>query len=244
MELIAAIDLKDGQCVRLLQGDFDQMTVFSDDPAAVARRWQAQGAHRLHVVDLDGARAGAPVNTAAVQAILASVDIPVQVGGGLRTDEAIRATLAMGVDRAILGTAAVRDPGLLTRTIERYDERIVVAVDARNGWVATAGWTEMSETHIAELLQQLARTGVQRIIYTDIARDGTLTEPDYATTATLIQPDGTPPAVIASGGIARIEHLVRLAALGVDGAIIGKALYTGSIHLPDALAALTQGDTA
>lgn len=244
MELIAAIDLKDGQCVRLLQGDFDQMTVFSDDPAAVARRWQEQGAHRLHVVDLDGARDGAPVNTAAIRAILAAVDIPIQVGGGLRTDDTIRATLALGVDRVILGTAAVRDPGLLTRTIERYDERIVVAVDARNGWVATAGWTEMSETHIAELIQQLAHTGVQRIIYTDIARDGTLTEPDYATTASLIQPDGQPPAVIASGGIARLEHLVRLAALGIDGAIIGRALYTGNIHLPDALAALTQGDAA
>lgn len=152
MELLAAIDLKDGMCVRLVQGDFEQVTVFSDDPASTARHWQAQGAHRLHVVDLDGARDGHPVNIAAIKAIRAAVDIPVQVGGGLRNDEAIRATLALGVERVILGTAAVRDPGLLTRSVERYDERIIVGLDARNGWVATAGWTETSQTHVLELL--------------------------------------------------------------------------------------------
>lgn len=244
MELLAAIDLKDGMCVRLVQGDFEQVTVFSDDPASTARHWQAQGAHRLHVVDLDGARDGHPVNIAAIKAIRAAVDIPVQVGGGLRNDETIRATLALGVERVILGTAAVRDPGLLTRSVERYDERIIVGLDARNGWVATAGWTETSQTHVLELLQQLALNGVQRIIYTDIGRDGTLTEPDYETTAALIQPDGTPPAVIASGGVARVEHLVRLAALGAEGAIIGRALYTGNISLPAALAALNKGESA
>ncbi len=244
MELLAAIDLKDGMCVRLVQGDFEQVTVFSDDPASTARHWQAQGAHRLHVVDLDGARDGHPVNIAAIKAIRAAVDIPVQVGGGLRNDDTIRATLALGVERVILGTAAVRDPSLLTRSVERYDERIIVGLDARNGWVATAGWTETSQTHVLELLQQLALNGVQRIIYTDIGRDGTLTEPDYETTAALIQPDGAPPAVIASGGVARVEHLVRLAALGVEGAIIGRALYTGNINLPAALAALTKGASA
>lgn len=244
MELLAAIDLKDGMCVRLVQGDFEQVTVFSDDPASTARHWQAQGAHRLHVVDLDGARDGHPVNIAAIKAIRAAVDIPVQVGGGLRNDETIRATLALGVERVILGTAAVRDPSLLTRSVERYDERIIVGLDARNGWVATAGWMETSQTHVLELLQQLAHTGVERIIYTDIGRDGTLTEPDYETTAALIQPDGAPPAVIASGGVAHVEHLVRLAALGVEGTIIGRALYTGDISLPAALAALSKGESA
>ncbi|NJK79026.1 MAG: 1-(5-phosphoribosyl)-5-[(5-phosphoribosylamino)methylideneamino]imidazole-4-carboxamide isomerase [Chloroflexaceae bacterium] len=243
MEIIPAIDIKDGVCVRLYQGDFEQATVYGEDPAAVARHWVAQGATRLHVVDLDGARTGYPTNTAAIRAIVAAVEIPVQLGGGMRTDDAIQAAFATGVERVIIGTAAVRDPGLVTRMVERYDERIIIGVDARDGWVATAGWTEMSEIHAAELIEQMAYVGVQRVIYTDIARDGTLTEPNYAATGALVRPDGTPPAIIASGGIAQVEHLLRLAALGVAAAIVGRALYTGDIQLPQAIAAVDKGVT-
>lgn len=238
MEIIPAIDIKDGACVRLYQGDFQQATVYDQQPAAAARRWVEQGATRLHIVDLDGARSGKPMNLDALAAIVQAVDVPVQLGGGLRNEQDVTAALAMGVQRVILGTVAVQDPALVVRMVERFDEHIIVGVDARDGWVATAGWTEMAEMHAAELVEQMARAGVQRVIYTDIARDGTLTEPNYAATAALVRPSGTPPAIIASGGIAEIAHLQRLAALGVEATIVGRALYAGAIELPAALAAL------
>lgn len=242
MELIPAIDLKDGACVRLYQGDFEQATVFDTDPVNVARRWAEQGATRLHLVDLDGARAGRPVNTAAIRAIVQAVDIPVQLGGGLRTAEAVEAAFETGVQRVILGTVAVRNPALVEQLTARFDSRIIVGVDARDGQVATAGWTETAvSVQATELVDQMARLGVQRIIYTDIARDGTLTEPNYTATEALIRPGG--PAIIASGGVATIEHILRLSALGVEGAIVGRALYTGAIAIPAALAALRRGET-
>lgn len=236
MDIIPAIDLKDGRCVRLYQGDFAQVTVYSEDPLATARMWAAQGASRLHVVDLDGAKGGRPVNTDAVLAIINAMSVPVQLGGGLRREDDIVAALALGVERVILGTAAIADTEMVERVAARFGEQIVVGVDARDGMVATAGWTETADVRAIDLITRMAEMGVRRIIYTDIARDGTLTEPNYAALRELVRDDG--PAIIASGGIAEIDHLLRLADLGVEAAIVGKALYTGAIDLAAAIAAL------
>jgi phosphoribosylformimino-5-aminoimidazole carboxamide ribotide isomerase len=239
MEIIPAIDLKDGRCVRLYQGDFAQVTVYSEDPLATARLWADQGASRLHVVDLDGAKSGRPVNTDAVLAIVGAMGIPVQLGGGLRREEDISAALALGVERVILGTAAIDDAEMVERVVARFGEQVVVGVDARDGMVATAGWTETASVRAVDLIARMAEVGVRRIIYTDIARDGTLTEPNYAALRELVRDDG--PAIIASGGIAEIDHLLRLADLGVEAAIVGKALYTGAIDLAAAITALKEG---
>ncbi len=236
MELIPAIDLKDGRCVRLYQGDFAQATVYGDDPVAMARRWADLGATRLHVVDLDGAKSGRPVNTDAILGIVRALKIPVQLGGGLRREEDIVAALAMGVERVILGTAAVEHADLVARMAARFGDQIIVGVDARNGLVATDGWTSTADVRATDLVDRVAALGVRRVIYTDISRDGTLTEPNFAALAELIRPDG--PAIIASGGIAVTEHLLRLAKTGAEAAIVGKALYTGAIDLEQALAAL------
>ena len=236
MDIIPAIDIKDGKCVRLYQGDFARMTVYDHDPAAVARRWVEQGARMLHVVDLDGARAGHPVNADVILAIVQSVDVPVQIGGGLRDETAVLAALALGVSRVILGTAAVEQPDLVARLVERYGEEIAVGVDARDGIVATAGWTEQAQVAAPELIDHMAAIGVRRFIYTDISRDGTLTEPNYAATAALVRPDG--PAIIASGGVGKLEHLLRLSTIGVEAVVVGRALYTGDLSLPEALEAL------
>ncbi|HYF65331.1 MAG TPA: 1-(5-phosphoribosyl)-5-[(5-phosphoribosylamino)methylideneamino]imidazole-4-carboxamide isomerase [Herpetosiphonaceae bacterium] len=236
MELIPAIDLRDGRCVRLVQGDFDQTTVYGDDPAEVARRWEAAGATRIHVVDLDGAKAGRPTQTATVAAIVRAVGVPVQLGGGLRDQAAVDTAFELGVSDVILGTAAVRDPEWLAELVARYGKAITVGIDARNGVVATEGWLASSRHRATDLADQMARIGVARIIYTDISRDGTLSEPNYAQTAALVQPGG--PAIIASGGIARVEHLQKLAEYGIAGAIVGTALYTGHIDLAGALATL------
>lgn len=234
MDIIPAIDLKEGKCVRLYQGDFARTTVYSDDPVEVAQRWAAQGATRIHVVDLDGARDGHPVNTDAVGRIVRGVNIPVQLGGGLRVDTDIAAVLALGVAHVILGTAAVHDAELVTRMIERFDDRIIIGVDARDGRVATAGWTELAEVQATDLVEQMTHLGVGRFIYTDISRDGTLTEPNYAAVSALVRPAG--PAIIASGGVSHMDHIRRLRTTGVSGVIIGRALYTGDIDLATALA--------
>ncbi len=236
MEIIPAIDLKDGKCVRLYQGDFAQSTVYDDDPVAVARRWVEQGAGRLHVVDLDGARVGHPVNTDTVLAIVRAVSVPVQLGGGLRNEEGVTAALSLGVERVILGTSAVRDPVMVERMVSRFQDSVVVGIDTRNGLVAVEGWTETAEINLVDLIGRMHDRGVRRIIYTDISRDGTLTEPNFAALQRLIDLEG--PAIIASGGIAGIDHLRTLAQLGVEGAIVGKALYTGSISLPEAIAGI------
>jgi phosphoribosylformimino-5-aminoimidazole carboxamide ribotide isomerase len=236
MELIPAIDLKDGRCVRLYQGDFAQATVYGDDPVAMARRWADMGATRLHVVDLDGAKGGHPVNTDAVRGIVRALKIPVQLGGGMRREEDIHAALEIGVERVILGTAAVEQADMVARMAARFGEQIIVGVDARNGMVATDGWTSTVDVRATELIDRMAELGVRRIIYTDISRDGTLTEPNFAALGELIRPGG--PAIIASGGIAATPHLLRLAELGAEGAIVGKAIYTGAIDLAEALAAL------
>jgi len=241
MEIIPAIDIRAGRCVRLTQGDYERETVFAEDPAAIARRWQDAGAQRLHVVDLDGAREGRPVNAAAIQRVLASVFLPVQVGGGIRELVAVQRYLEMGADRVILGTAAAKDRLFLGEALARHGDRIVVAVDAREGVVVAEGWRETTALKAVDLAQELTGLGVQRIIYTDVLRDGTLTEPNFPAIESLLetlramQP---PPAVIYSGGIASIDQLLRLAAMGPEGAIVGKALYTGAIDLAEALAAV------
>lgn len=231
--IIPAIDIKDGRCVRLYQGDYEQMTVFDHDPVAVARKWEKLGAERIHVVDLDGAKAGRPVNAQVVFAIVRSINIPVQLGGGLRDAVAVESALNLGVERAILGTAAVRDPNLIARLVEQHGARIVVGVDARGGWVAAQGWTETSHIKADDLIQRMGVLGVHSVIYTDIGRDGTLSGPDIDGVTELVQPGG--PEIIASGGVGTLDDLVALAKTGVAGVIVGKALYTGAIELPHAL---------
>lgn len=238
MKIIPAIDIKDGKCVRLYQGDFAQMTIYDDDPPAVARRWAEQGAQRLHVVDLDGARTGRPVNVDAILAIIQAIDVPVQIGGGLRDEMAVHAALSLGADRVILGTAAVEQPELIARLADRYGDAIIVGVDARDGIVATSGWTENAQVTAPRLVEHMATLGVRRIIYTDITRDGTLSAPNYAATAALVRLGG--PAIVASGGVGQIEHILALAAIGVEAVVIGRALYTGNIQLPEAIQALAR----
>jgi len=236
MEVIPAIDLRGGRCVRLHQGDFERETVFSDDPVAMALRWQEQGGSRLHVVDLDGAATGEPAHLEVISAIVAALEIPVQVGGGIRSAATARAWLEAGVERVVIGTAAVRDPGMVREVcLEHGSERVVVSIDARNGMVALQGWTEASEVSVLELAHRMAELGVQRLLYTDIARDGMLTGPDIDTNAQLVRDTGM--AVLASGGVASVEDIRQLTATGAEGVIVGRALYTGAVSLPEAIAA-------
>ncbi|MGA2285409.1 MAG: 1-(5-phosphoribosyl)-5-[(5-phosphoribosylamino)methylideneamino]imidazole-4-carboxamide isomerase [Dehalococcoidia bacterium] len=238
MELIPAIDIRDGRCVRLYQGDYARETVFSDDPIAMARRWQAEGAPRLHLVDLDGAREGRPVNHGVVIAIARAVGIPCQVGGGIRSTNTIARYLEAGLQRVILGSVAVETPAMLAAALGRFGEAVVVGVDARGGRVAVHGWRQQSAEKAEELMQRLAAMGVRRFVYTDISRDGTLRGPNFAATARAVQL--VPARIIASGGIASLAHLRRLARTGVEGAILGRALYDGALSLPDALAAIAK----
>lgn len=242
VEIIPAIDIKDGRCVRLYQGDYDRQTVFDPDPVAVARRWAEQGATRLHVIDLDGAKVGRPVNAQIVFAIVRSVRIPVQLGGGLRDQAAVEAAMNLGIDRVMLGTAALADSGLIARLVQRYGERIVVSVDARDGWVATHGWLETSHMHATTLVQQMAGLGVRHIMYTDINRDGTLIGPNVRATAELVALRG--PQVIAAGGIGSVDDLRELAQVGVAATVVGRALYTGAVDLRQAMAAVSRSEAA
>jgi phosphoribosylformimino-5-aminoimidazole carboxamide ribotide isomerase len=234
MQIIPAIDVKDGRCVRLYQGDYRRVTVYSDQPARLARRWEDEGARLLHVVDLDGAYHGAPRNLKAIGEIIRAVEIPVQVGGGLRTIEAIATVLELGAARVVLGTAAVEDRSLVAMAAARWPGRVAVAIDARGGIVMTRGWQQRSERPAKSVARDVVLDGASCLIYTDIERDGTLTEPNYTATAEIVA--AVPVPVIASGGVARIEHLRRLQAVGVEGVIVGQALYTGAVRLADALA--------
>ncbi len=234
MEVIPAIDLRRGRCVRLYQGDYSRETVFSGEPIEVARHWQSLGAGRLHIVDLDGAAKGELCHGALVEQIVRAVDIPVELGGGLRSVESVEQVLASGVGRAILGTAALDDAALIEEACRRFGERIIVTVDARGGFVATHGWLERTDVTVPELVERMAGLGVRRFIYTDIARDGTLTEPGFGAIAELIEKTAVP--IIAAGGISSVEHIRRLSEMGVEGAIVGRALYTGDLDLVEALA--------
>jgi phosphoribosylformimino-5-aminoimidazole carboxamide ribotide isomerase len=236
MEVIPSIDLKGGRCVRLYQGDYARETVFSEDPLGTAQRWESLGAPRLHLVDLDGAASGEPHHLSVVAEIAATLRIPVQVGGGIRRMEMIKQYVEAGIKRVVLGTAAVENPRLVKEACVTFGEAIVLGVDARDGFVAVRGWQDKTSALAADLIQQMEALGARRFIYTDIARDGTLTEPNFQAIAELMTKARSP--IIASGGVTSIDHLKRLSQLGVEGAIIGRALYTGDIRLDKALAAL------
>ena len=228
MLIIPAIDLQSGRCVRLLRGDFERETVYGDDPVAVARHWQERGAQLLHVVDLDGARLGRPAQLELIREI-ASV-APVQVGGGLRTEEDVGRALDVA-QRVVLGTAAL-DGELVKRLAGTYGDRLVVALDTRDGMVAVQGWTEESSWTMLDLGRALLDAGVRRFLHTDVERDGTLTSPNYASLEALV---GLGASVIASGGVASIDHLRRLRQVGVEAVIVGRALYEGAIDLQEAM---------
>jgi phosphoribosylformimino-5-aminoimidazole carboxamide ribotide isomerase len=238
LTIYPAIDLKDGQCVRLRRGDMDQVTVYADDPGAQAKLWQDAGFSRLHVVDLNGAFAGKPVNAAAVRAILAAVTVPVQLGGGIRDLAGIAAWLEAGIHRVILGSAAAKNPSLVLEACKAFPDRIAVGIDARDGFVATEGWAETSAMPAAELGLRFEDAGVSAIIYTDIGRDGMLTGLNLGQTVALSARLTTP--VIASGGVGAQADLVALkaAAAGtrIEGVIVGRALYDGRVDPAEALA--------
>ncbi|RMD64214.1 MAG: 1-(5-phosphoribosyl)-5-[(5-phosphoribosylamino)methylideneamino]imidazole-4-carboxamide isomerase [Alphaproteobacteria bacterium] len=237
MILFPAIDLKDGRAVRLVRGEMASATVFNDDPAAQARSFAAAGFSWLHLVDLNGAFEGRPVNRAAVEAILAAVDIPVQLGGGIRDMATIEAWLAAGVRRVILGTAALEDPDLVNTAARRFPGRIVVGIDARDGRVAVRGWAEQSDIAAVDLARRYADVGVGALVYTDIERDGALQGVNVAATAALAR--AVPIPVIASGGVASLDDIAALMAVaeaGIEGVICGRALYDGRIDPSAALA--------
>ncbi len=248
MDIFPAIDLLDGKCVRLYQGDYDQSQVFNDNPTDMARDWLGQGANKLHLVDLDGAKAGHPVNLAAIASIIEMVNttatqpVQIQVGGGLRTEASVRQLLDLGVDRVILGTVAVEQPDLVQDLCQKYPQQIVVGIDARAGKVATKGWLETSAVLATDLAKRMAKMGAAAIIYTDIHRDGTLTGPNLAALRELASGIDIP--VIASGGVSSLRDLLdllSLTTLGVTGAIVGRALYTKEITLTDAIRAVGDG---
>lgn len=238
MILYPAIDLKDGNCVRLLRGDMEKATVFGSDPAAQARAFAETGCEWLHLVDLNGAFAGAQVNGAAVEAVLGAVDIPCQLGGGIRDMAAIEGWLSRGLARVILGTVAVEDPDLVRAAARAFPGQVAVGIDARGGRVATRGWAEETDVMATDLARRFEDAGVAAIIYTDIDRDGAMGGPNVAATAALARAVSIP--VIASGGVSSLDDLIALRDCGValDGAISGRALYEGALDLRAALAAL------
>jgi phosphoribosylformimino-5-aminoimidazole carboxamide ribotide isomerase len=242
MDVIPAIDLLNGRCVRLYQGDYEQSQIFAEDPVTVAQSWEAQGAQWLHLVDLDGAKTGEPVNLAVIAQIVGTLNIPVQVGGGLRTPERVASFLDMGVQRVILGTVAVENPDLVAQLCQAYPGQIVVGIDARDGMVATRGWLETSTVSAITLGQRVASEGAAAIIYTDIQRDGTLEGPNLPQLREMAAVVSVP--VIASGGVSSLTDILSLLALepmGVSGVIVGKALYTGNLSLTEALRAIGPG---
>ncbi|NEQ38176.1 MAG: 1-(5-phosphoribosyl)-5-[(5-phosphoribosylamino)methylideneamino]imidazole-4-carboxamide isomerase [Okeania sp. SIO3I5] len=242
MNIIPAIDILGGRCVRLYQGDYKQTQVFNDNPVDVAKRWVDEGATKLHLVDLDGAKAGQPVNQKTIEAIVKAVDVPVQIGGGLRNYATVASVLALGVEQAILGTVALERPQLVSNLCQEFPGQIIVGIDARDGKVATKGWLETSEVLATDLARQMAKFKVAAIVYTDIHRDGTLKGPNIEALRELATAVNIP--VIASGGVSSITDLLSLLGLepiGVEGAIVGRALYTGDISLTEANQAVGQG---
>lgn len=233
MFLYPAIDLLGGRCVRLRQGDYSRETVFSDDPPAVARQWVAQGADRIHVVDLDGAKAGKPVNGPVIRRIVEAAGVPVQFGGGLRSDDDLAAAFDWGVRWAVLGTRALQDPAWVRTVATRHPGRIVLGLDAKDGYVATAGWLDVSRVRAIDLAKQVADAPLAAVVYTDIATDGMMAGPNFDALAELRSAIDLP--VIASGGVSTLDHLTRLADAGTPGCIVGRALYEGAFALADAL---------
>ncbi len=241
-EIIPAIDLLDGACVRLAQGNYDEKTVYAEDPGKVARGFAEHEIQRLHVVDLDGAKAGRPVNGPAIAAIVAAAGpgIPVQLGGGIRDIATVEQTLALGIQRVILGTVALRDPALVKQAAREFPGQIVVGIDAREGRVAVEGWLDTSEALASDIAKRFEDAGVAAIVYTDIARDGMLTGPNLAGTVELAEQVSIP--VIVSGGVSSETDIVaasKQTASGIAGIIVGKAIYTGAIELSSALTAVS-----
>lgn len=235
MRIYPAIDIKDGQCVRLLRGSFDNVTVYGNDPAEMAKKWQAEGGEFIHVVDLDGALKGHGVNAEAIKKICESVSVPVQTGGGIRTMEDIEAKLACGINRVIIGTKAVSDSEFVRRAVEKYGDKIVIGIDAKDGMVAIEGWEKTSEWKAVDFAKKMEEIGVKTIVYTDIATDGTLQGPNVQAMKEMA--DSVDVDIIASGGVGSIEHIKALLPTGVEGVIVGRALYTDSVDLKEAIAA-------
>ena len=232
MEVIPAIDILDGKCVRLFQGDYDKETIFSDYPIDIAKRWESYGAQRLHLIDLDGAKNGNPINQSTIVEISQSVDIPIQVGGGIRDFRTVEKYIQDGIDRVIVGTAAVRDPDLISKTIEIFgEESVMVSIDAKDGVVAVDGWIKSSKISVFDLMDDIVDTGLKRFMYTDISRDGTLSEPNYGSIEDILE--YSPMKMLAAGGISSIDDLNKLKIIGVEGAIVGRAIYTGDIVLSE-----------
>jgi phosphoribosylformimino-5-aminoimidazole carboxamide ribotide isomerase len=238
VNLYPAIDIRGGRCVRLIEGDFARETAYDADPTDAARRWVDAGTEWLHVVDLDGAVEGTPVNRDAVKRIRAAVAVPMQLGGGLRTLTDLEDLFAAGIDRAILGTVALRDPELVISAVARWGDRIAVALDARDGKLATDGWLGQTEARAVEVAQKLATAKVRHFIFTDISRDGTLAGPNLESLGELVQ--AVEAGVIASGGISSLKDIEAAAQTGASGAIIGRALYDGRIDLAEAITATRQ----
>lgn len=241
MIILPAIDLKEGRCVRLEQGLMDKDTVYNDDPAAQARIWQEQGGEYLHIVDLDGAFAGTPKNKGAIEAIVGAIDIPSELGGGIRDLQTIEAYLDLGINRVILGTIAKENPALVKEACQKFPGQIVVGIDAKDGLVAVRGWADVTEKKATEMAREMEDFGVEAIIYTDISRDGMMQGPNIEATKNLAESITIP--VIASGGLSTLDdirRLIEIEASGVNGVITGKAIYSGAIDLRDAVA-LTKG---
>lgn len=236
MEVIPAIDLKGGKCVRLFQGKADRETVYYENPLEVALMWEQKGARRLHMVDLDGAFQGSPQNKAVIKEIAAALQIPIQMGGGIRKEETVEELLSLGISRVIIGTAAVDNPGLVERLVETYGERIMVGVDAQDGLVAVKGWVEASTLKALDLVKQMEQLGIKEVVYTDISRDGTLRGPNFDSTREIAENTGV--KIIASGGVSSLEDIKKakeLEGVGISGIIVGQALYTEKFTLEEAL---------
>ncbi len=233
MLIYPAIDLKDKSCVRLEQGAYDKMTVYEKNPVKVAKRWEAMGAEILHLVDLDGARDGIRINESVVKKIVENIKIPIQLGGGIRDDESVDQLLNLGVSQVIIGTAALKNPEWIKKTIEKYGNKIIVSIDAINGFMATDGWEEVSKVRAIDYIKELESYGLSRIVYTDIAKDGMLAGPNFEMYEEVSKE--TSIEIIASGGVTSLEDIKRLKKMNLYGAIVGKALYDGKVDLGEVL---------
>ncbi len=235
MRIYPAIDIKDGNCVRLLQGRFSDVTVYGENPAEMAKKWEEQGGEFIHVVDLDGALKGNGVNAQKIKEICESVSVPVQTGGGIRTMEDIKTKLSYGINRVIIGTKAVSNPEFIKEAVKKYGDKIVIGIDAKDGMVAVEGWEKTSDFTAIEFAKMMVDMGVKTIVYTDIATDGTLAGPNVDAMREMAK--AVDADIIASGGIGSIEHIKSLADTGVEGVIVGRALYTGNVDLKEAILA-------
>lgn len=236
MRIYPAIGIKDGKCVRLFKGQFSDVTVYGDSPAEIARKWESLGGEFIHVVDLDGALKGHGVNAAQIKEICESVKVPVQTGGGIRTMEDIEEKLACGINRVIIGTKAVSDSDFVKQAVKKYGSKIVIGIDAKDGMVAIEGWEKTSNFTAVEFAKKMAAIGAQTIVYTDIATDGTLAGPNIQAMTEMTK--SVDADIIASGGVGSIDHIKALAGTGVEGVIVGKALYTGNVNLTEAIKAV------